>query len=38
LNVSLFLLRQNERSWCCQVRALTSLPIVQPKTDLRASS
>src|SRR3546814_4681746 len=38
LNVSLFLLRQNVRSWCCQVRALTSLPMVQPKTDLRASS
>ena len=38
LNVSLFLLRQNERSERCHSRALTSLPIVQPNTDSCASA
>src|SRR5579884_458950 len=38
LNVSAFFARQNVRSAFCQVRALTSLPIVQPNTASRASS
>ena len=38
LNVSLFLLRQNERSARCHSRALTSLPMVQPNTDSWASA
>ena len=38
LNVSLFLLRQKDRSACCHSRALTSLPIVQPNTDSWASA
>lgn len=38
LKESAFLLRQKVRSSCCQVRALTSLPIVQPKTASLASS
>lgn len=37
LKVSLFLLRHRVRSSCCQARALTSLPIVQPKTASCAS-
>ena len=38
LKVSLFLLRQNDRSQRCHSRALTSLPIVQPNTDSCASA
>jgi hypothetical protein len=32
LNVSQFLARQSVRSFACQVRSLTSLPMVQPNT------